>query len=98
MNTERIFSAELVGWDLTDALKNVVRGAKKRQGRDETTLTATKPLRRLDEAGVKQKPAIRRSHSHSKRGVKMIETVTAVLVLFSAGIFVAHALEAFRTP
>jgi hypothetical protein len=28
--------------------------------------------------------------------VKMIEAVTAVLGLFSAGIFVAHALEAYR--
>jgi hypothetical protein len=36
VNTERIFGAELVGWGLTDALKNVVRGAKKRQGSDET--------------------------------------------------------------
>jgi len=28
----------------------------------------------------------------------MIEAVTAVLGLFSAGIFVAHALEAYRGP
>jgi len=28
----------------------------------------------------------------------MIETVTAILVLFSAGIFFAHALEAYRAP
>jgi len=28
----------------------------------------------------------------------MIEAVTTILGLFSAGIFVAHALEAYRAP
>jgi hypothetical protein len=28
----------------------------------------------------------------------MIEAVTAVLALFSAGIFVAHAVDAYRAP
>jgi len=35
----------------------------------------------------------------SKLGcVKMIEAVTAILVLFSAGIFVAHTVDAYRAP
>jgi len=28
----------------------------------------------------------------------MIEAVTAILALFSAGIFVAHAVDAYRAP
>jgi hypothetical protein len=31
-------------------------------------------------------------------GASMIETVTAILGLFSAGVFVAHAVDAYRAP
>jgi hypothetical protein len=37
------------------------------------------------------------SHPGAQRIFAMIETVTAVLGLFSAGIFLAHAFEGFRT-
>jgi hypothetical protein len=44
---------------------------------------------------------VRGAASFSPRGAQrifaMIETVTAVLGLFSAGIFLAHAFEGFRT-
>lgn len=53
----------------------------------------TKPLYRANGAVVKQ------TLSNSKPGcVKMIETVTAILSLFSAGILVAHAVDAYRAP
>jgi hypothetical protein len=56
---------------------------------------STKPLRRFDETVLKQTPAI--NARNSKTGcVKMIEAVTAILALFSAGIFVAHAVDAYR--
>jgi hypothetical protein len=32
------------------------------------------------------------------KSVKMIEAVAAILGLFSAGIFVAHAVDAYRAP
>jgi ABC-type uncharacterized transport system permease subunit len=44
---------------------------------------------------VKQTPAIRRLVSVNGN-ITMIEAVTTVLGLFSAGIFVAHAVEAYR--
>jgi hypothetical protein len=46
---------------------------------------------------VKQTPTIRRSQR--KLGcVKMIVTVTALMGLVSAGIFVAHTVDAYREP
>jgi hypothetical protein len=51
---------------------------------------ATDPL-------VKQTPTIRRSQW--KLGcVKMIVTATALMGLVSAGIFVAHTVDAYREP
>jgi hypothetical protein len=53
-----------------------------------------KPLCRVDEAVVKQTPAT--DFPCSITGfVEMVEAVTAILVLFSVGIFVAHAVDAY---
>ena len=50
-----------------------------------------------NEAAVKQSPGIRRSQQYNK-GASMIETFTAILCLFSASVFVAHAVDAYRAP
>ena len=56
----------------------------------------TKPFRQTDEAILKQAQAIKRLCQCN--GVrKMIEVVTIVLGLFCAGIFIAHAVDAYLT-
>ena len=57
----------------------------------------TKPLRRFDEAVLKQTSAINVPNSKTGSGA-MIEAVTTILTLFSAGIFLAHAVDAYRAP
>jgi hypothetical protein len=57
----------------------------------------TKPFSGADEAGLKPRSAIRRPDG--KTGcVKMMEAVTAILGLFSVGVFVAHAVDAYLMP
>jgi hypothetical protein len=58
------------------------------------TRPAAKPYCRTDETVVKQTADIRQILS--KPGcVKMIEATAAILSLFSAGIFLAHAVDAY---
>jgi hypothetical protein len=52
----------------------------------------------IDEAILKQMRAVGRYLKLQHGCVKMIEAVTAILVLFGAGIFVAHAVEAYLAP
>jgi hypothetical protein len=54
----------------------------------------TKPFRRTDEAILKRARATTPTCSVTQ-AVKMIEVVTAILGLFCAGIFVAHAVDAY---
>jgi hypothetical protein len=56
----------------------------------------TKPSCRINEAILKQASAIRRACSVS-RVREMIEAVTVVLGLLCVGIFLAHAIDAYRT-
>ena len=51
-----------------------------------------------DEVVVKQRPIIRCFTVREIRVRQMIEAVAAILGLFSAGVFVAHAVDAYRAP
>jgi hypothetical protein len=57
----------------------------------------TKPFCGIFEAILKQASAID-VPSLSVRVRKMIEVVTVVLGVFCVGIFLAHAVDAYRTP
>jgi hypothetical protein len=52
----------------------------------------TKPYFCPNEAGLKQKPAIDVARV---KGASMIEIFTAILALFSAVVFAAHAIDAY---
>jgi hypothetical protein len=60
-------------------------------------LGAEKPFFRPDEAVVKQSPITTNSFRSTVVRVRsMIEAVIAILGLFSAGLFVVHAVDAYR--
>jgi hypothetical protein len=60
-------------------------------------LVGAKPFRRPDEAILKHERSIR-SFSSVTQVRKMMEAVTAILALVCAGIFLAHAVDAYLTP
>jgi hypothetical protein len=59
-----------------------------------TVAHSTKPFCETDEAGPKHTPAI--TTTSGEKVLKMIEVVMAILGLFCASIFLAHAVDAYR--